>query len=310
LINADIGATPAPPDGLRVIEIANWISGPLTGRMLADLGADVIKVEQPPRVDAMRSYGRRVGGVGMLAFNVNHGKRSVLLDLTTPAGQSQFAELLATADVLIENWRIGVADRLRLDDDTIRQANPRLVRLVISGYGPVGPQATQPVYDPLIQAWSGLARVNGRGERPLCVASTVIDKETVTFAALTILAALRARDSDGFGARVDVSMLDVSAYMNLPDRLDTLLDHPPRPIAPGTAAKSEVLQTADGHLIVAPASATYETLTSEEHGGVRRVRFPMCINGRRLDSVSMSPLPGSRSMADALIGRTTRNFGG
>jgi CoA:oxalate CoA-transferase len=365
--------------GLRIVETANWISGPLAGRMLADLGAEVIKIEQPPRGDGMRAYGRKVDGVGVHSFNVNHGKSSVMLDLTSEEGKADFLRLIASSDVLLENWRIGAADRLGLTDAVLEQANPRLVRLVISGFGPVGPRSTQPVYDQLIQAWSGLAHANGRGSTPAFVLSPIIDKETAAFSAIAILAALRSRDRDGVGSRIDVSMLDVSAFMNFPDMLDvhTFLDDGAAQASSPIRLRTEVLRTADGHLTVAPASGaqlkrcleavghpewldelrsktsaaesenafhdlmesalihrptshwlgifgdadvptapllsfeehlvdpqvevseTYEEIETE-YGRVRRVRFPIRVDGQRLPPTTISPAPGSTSLATVL----------
>ena len=217
-----------PLEGVTVVEVANFVSGPFGALMLADLGADVVKVE-PPRGDPYRRFGRPTTGTSAEFVNVNRGKRSIALDLKDPEGLATLRRLLDRADVLLANWRPKVAGRLGLADHLLAQANPRLVRVYISGYGPSGPYADQATFDSNIQARSGLAWLEGGDGAPRLVAGYLVDKMTGVFAVQAALAALYERERTGEGRAVDVPMLDTVAYFNYPDLYAkrTLVDHQP-----------------------------------------------------------------------------------
>ncbi|MCL1476235.1 CoA transferase [Marinobacter sp. M3C] len=199
-----------PLNGIRIIDLTAMVSGPLATMMLADQGAEVIKVENPSGGDFTRSAANRQGNVSASFLNNNRNKKSVALNLKEPAGREALLKLVATADVFVQNFRPGVIDRMGLGEDELRKVAPNLIMVSISGFGDTGPFAQRPVYDPLIQALSGLATVQaGTDERrPQLVRTILPDKLTGVVAAQAITAALFARERTGEGQHVRLSMLD------------------------------------------------------------------------------------------------------
>lgn len=201
---------PGPLDGVRIIDLTSMISGPLGTMMLADQGADVIKVENPKGGDHTRQVSTRRNGVSASFVNNNRNKRSIALDLKNPRGVEAVKRLAADADVFIQNFRPGVTDRMGLGEDAIRAVSPTIVYVSIAGFGFEGPYAQKPVYDPLIQALSGLTTVQGGSDdvRPRLVRTIVPDKVTAFQSAQAISAALFARERTGAGQHIHLSMLD------------------------------------------------------------------------------------------------------
>jgi crotonobetainyl-CoA:carnitine CoA-transferase CaiB-like acyl-CoA transferase len=201
---------PGPLDGYRIIDLTSMISGPLTTMILGDQGADVIKVENPDGGDHTRAANNRRNGFSASFLNNNRNKRSVALDLKNPAALEALLRLTATADVFIQNFRPGVVERMGLGEDAIRAVAPKIVYVSISGFGETGPYAQKPVYDPLIQAVSGLATIQAGSdtERPRLVRTIVPDKLTAYNAAQAITAALLSRERTGKGQHIRLSMLD------------------------------------------------------------------------------------------------------
>jgi crotonobetainyl-CoA:carnitine CoA-transferase CaiB-like acyl-CoA transferase len=199
-----------PLNGIRIIDLTAMVSGPLATMILADQGAEVIKVENPSGGDFTRSAANRQGNVSASFLNNNRNKKSVALNLKEPAGREALLKLVATADVFVQNFRPGVIDRMGLGEDELRKVAPNLIMVSISGFGDTGPFAQRPVYDPLIQALSGLATVQaGTDERrPQLVRTILPDKLTGVVAAQAITAALFARERSGEGQHVRLSMLD------------------------------------------------------------------------------------------------------
>jgi len=199
-----------PLNGIRIIDLTAMVSGPLATMMLADQGAEVIKVENPSGGDFTRSAANRQGNVSASFLNNNRNKKSVALNLKEPAGREALLTLVATADVFVQNFRPGVIDRMGLGEDELRKVAPNLIMVSISGFGDTGPFAQRPVYDPLVQALSGLATVQaGTDERrPQLVRTILPDKLTGVVAAQAITAALFARERSGEGQHVRLSMLD------------------------------------------------------------------------------------------------------
>ncbi|MBI1734478.1 MAG: CoA transferase [Candidatus Rokubacteria bacterium] len=206
------GGAPAllPLSGYRVLELAHLIAGPVCGMYLADMGAEVIKVEAPEGGDAARSiYATALGGEGSLFVTVNRNKRSVALDLGHADGREIFLRLAATADVVIEAYRGGVAERLGIDHARLATVNPRLVYCSISAFGPTGPWRERPGLDPLVQALSGLMGVTGEPDRgPVLCGAPVVDTIGALLATQGVLTALLHRERTGQGQRVDASLLD------------------------------------------------------------------------------------------------------
>lgn len=199
---------PGPLHGYRVIDLTSMISGPLGTMMLADQGADVIKVEAPGG-DHTRAGANRRNGFSASFLNNNRGKRSVVLDLKAPGGLQALLRLSAGADVFVQNFRPGVADRIGIGEAAIRAVAPKVVYVSISGFGEQGPYAAKPVYDPLVQAISGLATVQAGSDdaRPRLVRTIVPDKVTGVVASQAITAALLARARTGEGQHIRLSML-------------------------------------------------------------------------------------------------------
>jgi crotonobetainyl-CoA:carnitine CoA-transferase CaiB-like acyl-CoA transferase len=201
---------PGPLDGYRIIDLTSMISGPLATMILADQGADVIKVENPDGGDHTRAANNRRNGFSASFLNNNRNKRSVALDLKNPAALDAVLRLLSTADVFVQNFRPGVAERMGLGEAAVRAVAPKIIYVSISGFGETGPYAQKPVYDPLIQAVSGLATIQAGSdtERPRLVRTIVPDKLTAYNAAQAITAALLSRERTGKGQHIRLSMLD------------------------------------------------------------------------------------------------------
>jgi crotonobetainyl-CoA:carnitine CoA-transferase CaiB-like acyl-CoA transferase len=201
---------PGPLHGYRIVDLTSMVSGPSATMLLADQGADVIKIENPQGGDHTRAAANRRGGFSASFLNNNRNKRSVVLDLKSPSGIETLKRLIATADVFIQNFRSGVIDRMGFGEVAVRALRPDIVYVSISGFGEEGPFAQKPVYDPLIQALSGLASIQGGSDqaRPRLVRTIVPDKLTGVVAAQAITAALLARERTGEGQHVRLSMLD------------------------------------------------------------------------------------------------------
>ena len=189
-----------PLSGVTVIEIGNFLAAPFAALQLADLGAQVIKVESPQGGDAVRAVGPFLAGESSPFMRINRNKQSVALDLRTAGGLVAARTLIERADVLIENLRPGAMDQLGLSYDELRQSNPRLVYASATGWGRTGPLARQPGLDIMAQARSGLMSINGQpGGEPSKVGVPICDLVSALYLALGIVAALRARDRDGVG---------------------------------------------------------------------------------------------------------------
>jgi len=202
----------APLDGLRVIEFGQIAAGPFAGSLLADLGADVVKIERPDGGDGMRDWPPLVEENGVPFSenfaSLNRNKRSITVDLKNPADVDRLRQLSVKADIIIENFRPGVLGRLGLGYKQLSQINERLIYCSISGYGQTGPYAHKGAFDVTIQAVSGLMSVTGEeGGRPIKCGVPVGDFAAGLYAAYSILAAVYRRESTGLGAYVDCSML-------------------------------------------------------------------------------------------------------
>lgn len=206
----------APLAGVKVIELARILAGPWAGQTLADLGADVIKVEAPEGDDTRRwgpPFIEREGDRSAAYFHAtNRGKRSVTCDFRTPEGQDMVRRLVADADVVIENFKVGGLAKYGLDYDSLHQVNPRLIYCSITGFGQDGPYAHRAGYDFIIQGMAGLMSVTGAPDgQPQKVGVAVTDIFTGIYAATAILAALHQRHSSGVGQHIDMALMDVAA---------------------------------------------------------------------------------------------------
>ena len=198
-----------PLDGVRVLDTTSMISGPLGTMVLADQGADVIKVENPSQGDHTRAIANRRAGLSASFLNNNRNKRSVALNLKHPDGLAACKRLAADCDVFVQNFRPGVAERIGLGEDAVRELRPDVIYVSISGFGEAGPYAQKPVYDPLVQSLSGLTTVQAGSDdaRPRLVRTILPDKLTGMTAAQAITAALFHKLKTGEGQHIRLSML-------------------------------------------------------------------------------------------------------
>jgi len=250
----DLGGAPRGPlAGIRVIDFSTVVSGPLCTQMLGDLGADVVKIEAP-RGDSARMMGPPFrGGQSPVSVQFNRNKRGVVLDLQQEEGVAAARRIASGADVVVENYRPGVADRLGVGYAALSVDNPRLIYAAISGFGPDGPYADHPAYDTVIQGLSGFMHFQGTPDEPALVRGIAADKTTGLTAASAVLAALFARERSGRGQRIDIPMLDAYAAFALPDVLGPESFHPveEQPAGMLTAANiHRTWKTADGHVVM------------------------------------------------------------
>ncbi len=207
--------TTLPLKNVTVVEMGTFITGPAAGMLLADMGATVIKIEQPETGDPFRAF---KGGLYSPHFQTyNRNKQSVTLDTRKPEDLAELDRLIATADVFIQNFRPGVAGRLNVDADRLRGLNPRLVYASISGFGSEGPDRDRPAFDTVAQAASGFLRLFINPAHPRVVGPAVADAMTGFYAALGILAALNERQETGKGRLVETSMFEAMCHFNLDD---------------------------------------------------------------------------------------------
>jgi crotonobetainyl-CoA:carnitine CoA-transferase CaiB-like acyl-CoA transferase len=245
-----------PLAGIRIVDLSAVISGPLATMLLADQGAEVIKVE-PRAGDITRYGGFAHGGISAFFANANRGKRSLAVDLDQPAGREIVLRLVARADVFVQNFRPGAVERMGLGESELRKLRPDLIYVSISGFGESGPYASQRVYDPIIQGLTGniaVQRHHRSGERDL-VRNIVCDKSSAYTAAQAITAALFARERGAGGQHVRVAMLDASLAFFWPDGM---LRHTfaGDASAPGATLYElyRLAETSDGQILVFAAS--------------------------------------------------------
>ncbi|MDP1841073.1 MAG: CaiB/BaiF CoA-transferase family protein [Reyranella sp.] len=241
-----------PLDGLRILDFSTTIAGPHCSRLLADMGADVIKIESPEG-DLMRSRPVQRNGAGTMFGQLNAGKRSIVLDLKRPEAIAAVKKLVAAVDIVLENYRPGVMKRLGLDYPELAKVNPRLIYCAISGYGQTGPGAGRPAYAPVIHAATGYDMAHagyqqGR-ERPDNCGIFVADYASGAYAMGSILAALHQRHATGKGQMVDVSMFEslVGMLLGEVNRAQFDFDMPSRPMY-------GPVEASDGYVMLATAS--------------------------------------------------------
>lgn len=198
-----------PLEGITVIDMTRVLAGPFCTMMLADMGAEVIKVERPEKGDDSRAFGPFVKGESAYFMSVNRGKKSVTLDLKAPEGKALLIELVKTADVLVENFKPGVMKKLGLDYESLRAHNPRLIYAASTGFGQTGPYSARPAYDLVVQAMGGIMSITGPdADHPTKVGTSISDLSAGVFTCIGVLAALNHRHRTGEGQMVDVAMLD------------------------------------------------------------------------------------------------------
>ena len=251
-------------DGVRVLDFTQMMMGPWATQFLGDLGADVIKVERPRTGEwerGLRAMGKLLDGDSPFFLAMNRNKKSLTLNLKDPRAQDAVNRLAATADLVVENFRPGVMDRLGLGYDDLRAINPSIVFVTGSGFGPDGPYVDRPGQDLLIQSMSGLAAYGGRRDDPPTPSgSSIVDASTALMLAFAAMVGLFHRERTGEGQRIDVSLFntaialqcqEIAAFLNMPDRFE----RSEAGIAGAwLSAPFGVYRTADGHIAIAMAS--------------------------------------------------------
>ena len=254
---------PGPLDGIRIVDVSQVALGPFATMTLADQGADVVKIEPPGIGESTRRPAFERGGLTAVFANLNRNKRGMAIDITKPQGLKIVHELVADADVFVQNWRPGVADRNKLGEADLRAIKPDLIYCSLSGYGPTGPYANRRVYDAVIQGLTGMPAVQKNPDFPMpdLVRQLVADKSSALYAAQAITAALFARDRGAGGQHVQVPMIDASLAFFWPDAMlrQTFIGDGVSPGATTTDAY-RLWYTKDGHII-------YLLATQIEHEG-------------------------------------------
>ncbi len=250
-----------PLEGLKVLELARILAGPWVGQLLADLGADVVKVESPEGDDT-RTWGPPFvaaadgGDLSAAYFHAaNRGKKSVVVDFRTPEGQAEVRQLAAKADVVVENFKVGGLKKYGLDAESLKAVNPRLIYCSITGFGQTGPYADRAGYDYLVQGMGGIMALTGAPDgEPMKVGVAFADIFTGLYATVGILSALRRRDATGQGAMVDMALLDCQVGVLANQAMNYLVSGT-APVRLGNAHPNivpyQVFAVADGYVIVA-----------------------------------------------------------
>jgi crotonobetainyl-CoA:carnitine CoA-transferase CaiB-like acyl-CoA transferase len=246
-----------PLSGIRIIDMTTMLSGPWAAMILADQGADVIKVEVPETGDHVRSLGNQRAGMSAMFLNINRNKRSVSIDVKNPRGRDIVLDLAKGADVFMQNFRPGVVDRLGVGEADIRRVAPNIIYTSISGFGDVGPWVGKPVYDPIIQAVSGLTTVQAGSdqERPRLIRTVLPDKLAAVTVAQSITAGLVSRLRGGEGQHLKISMLDSVLYFLWASDMGAQT-YPDKAVTNQEAASfiDLIYETQDGYMTVAVMS--------------------------------------------------------
>jgi len=273
---------PGPLEGYKIIDLTAIVAGPFATMMLADQGADVIKVEPPGLGDVMRFLGTSRGGMSVLWASCNRSKRSIVINLREERGRAILLDLVAGADVFVHNFRPGVIERLGVDEPRLRRVRPDLVYVSISAFGPTGPYANKPAYDHIIQGIVGAAAVQADLEtgRPENIRTIFCDKLTAQVVAQGITAALLARERGKGGQHLRVSMLDAAIAFLWPDcgANETVLEGDAN-IQPLLSATYRVNDAADGYFAVAGIT------DAQVHGMFRAFGRPELVSDPRFATV-------------------------
>ena len=244
-----------PLKGIRVLDLTRILAGPYATMILRDLGAEVIKIEQPGVGDEARDFGPFKNDFSLYFMSVNRGKKSITLNLKSPRGKELFLELVKGSDILVENFRPGTMEKLGLDYESLKTHHPSLLYAACSGFGQTGPYAMRGAYDMIIQGMGGIISITGEPDRPpVRVGTSIGDITSALFSAIGILSALRHRDQTGEGQLIDVGMLDcqVAILENAMVRYFSTGDIP-RPLGRRHPAITpfEVFESADGYVVIA-----------------------------------------------------------
>ena len=290
---------PGPLEGIKVVDVSAVVSGPLATMMLADQGADVVRVEPTGDGDLLRLGAFRRGGLTAFFANNNRGKRAIAVDLLNEEGREIVRQLVREADVFVQNWRPGAAERLGLGEPDLRALNADLVYCSISGYGDSGPYCDRRVYDPIIQALTGHVAVQLNPEVPIrdLVRNVVSDKSSAYTAAQAITAALFARERGAGGQHIRVPMLDASLAFFWPDGMmrHTMVGDDVRRPGPTLYESYHLTETADGHMMYFVASQV------EYHGLFRALGREEWCQDERFKTLRVVTRPENRAALGELL---------
>ena len=242
-------------ENIKILDLTRVLAGPYATMLLADLGADVIKIEMPKTGDDSRGYGPYINNESAYFMSINRNKRSMTLNLKSEKGKEIFLELIKYMDVVVENYRPGTMEKLGLGYDYLSRINPKLIYAAASGYGHTGPYSKRAAYDAVVQAMGGIMSITGEKDgKPTRVGSSIGDISAGMFTAIGILAALESRHSTGKGQKVDVAMLDCQVAM-LENAISRyyVTGETPRPYGNRhtSIVPFETFETSDGEIMVA-----------------------------------------------------------
>ena len=270
-----------PLSGYRIIDVTQMLSGPMATMMLGDQGADVIKIEPPGIGDLTRAMGANKRGIPPTFAVINRNKRSIAIDLKDHRGLAVLKHLIASADVFVQNFRPGTADRMGIGEHDLRRIKPDLIYVSISGFGEKGPYVAKRVYDPVIQALSGLAAIQAdyKTGRPQMMRLIIPDKVTALTAAQAITAALLARERTGEGQHVKLAMLDAVIAFLWPEGMasHTFISSSAQPAR--ATSRDLIFETADGFITTGANS------NAEWQGLARALGRPEWIDDARFNTV-------------------------
>ena len=296
---------PGPLDGIKIVDVSQVAFGPFATMILADQGAEVVKIEPPGIGDITRGPNFERGGLTAVFANYNRNKRGVAIDITQPEGVKIAHQLVADADVFVQNWRPGVAERNGLGEAILRQLKPDLVYCSLSGYGPTGPYASRRVYDAVIQGLTGFTAAQRSPDSPVpdLARQLIVDKCSALYAAQAITAALWARDRGAGGQHVQVPMIDASLAFFWPDGMlrQTFIGGDEVP-GVTTSDVYRLWQTKDGQII-------YLLATQVEHEGLfRALRHPEWIEDPRFGTSEARANSDNRAELSTLIENAIRSM--
>ena len=289
--------------GVKVLDLTSSIAGPYAGQLLADMGANVVKVEKPGSGDDARAWGPPfLHGESLWFMSVNRGKHSICLDLKAPEARERLQPLLETADVLVEQFRPGVMERLGLGYEAVTKLNPRLIYCSITGFGQTGPYAPRAGYDALAQGLGGIMSITGLpegepGSEPVKVGVGIADIMTGMYAAVAILAALRHRDGGGDGQHIDMALLDTQVSWLANEGMNYLISGQV-PKRRGTAPSSSSTRPRSGSLTgaaIEEVSSAGGAGMSGSTAGARASSSPRLLATRAARPAVTSPAAAMRS---------------
>ena len=270
-----------PLEGIKIIEISTIITASLSAMMLADQGAEVVKIEQTGFGDPLRYLGTQKGGISAIFSNVNRGKSSVELDLKKEIDLNFAKKLISEADVLLNNFRPGVMESLGISKEECKKLNEDLIYVAITGFGKKGSFSNKPAYDHVVQAMSGATAIQSDLDKPQYMKTLLCDKITAYTATQSICSALYKRERTGEASSIDLSMLDASMFFLWPDGMmnNTLLDDDVQNLPPLTASYN-MYECKDGSISIAAM------LDKHWHGIFKAVDKPELIDDDRYSSAA------------------------